>query len=113
MTGSAAKSATSRIVVQMPFRVAFSAVLALAAICVFALVPAMQSSPYLYVLTLMAGFGLAVWGFRSLPLPAWGTDRSRVPTLEVSTATIVILMALINKGMYDSLAAAIRSVFGK
>ncbi len=111
MRGSVNKSPGAELLVELPFRVAFSAALAVAGICLYVLVPTVESSPYLYVVILLLACGLATWGFRSLRLPAWGTASLRASTVE-ELLLLALLILLSFDRLRQSLAATIPSLLG-
>jgi hypothetical protein len=110
MNGTVAKPPSAQLLAELPFRLVFSVALAVLGVCLYIFVPAVQSSPYLYVVILLLAFALATWGFRNLRLPAWGTATSRASILEVSAVVILGLVVFANNGVYRSLVAMVRSL---
>jgi len=108
MNDLVSEAPSAQLLVEFPFRVVFSALLALAGVCLYAFVPAMQTSPYVYVITLFFAFGLGTWGFRKLRLPAWGTDTLRAPILGLMFVFILVALALL-----DLVARALLGPFGR
>jgi hypothetical protein len=89
------KLASLRLVDQLPLRAGFSAVLAVAGVCLYAFVPAFHSSPYLYAIALFLLFTLAIWGSKSVRLPAWNLGLQRARILEISGLAILMLVVLV------------------
>lgn len=110
VTGSTGRLSSLRLIDELPFRAAFSAVLAVGGVCLYAFVPVLQSSPYLYVVTLSLAFGVSIWAVKSLRLLASDPHPQRARILEVSGLACLMLLVVI---FHQPLMAAIQSIFNQ
>ncbi|HEV2382321.1 MAG TPA: hypothetical protein VG206_21350 [Terriglobia bacterium] len=104
------KLTSARLMNELPVRAGFSAALAVAGVCLYAFVPALQSSPYVYAIALFLLFNLAIWGFKSIPLFAWNPGSRRARILEVSGLAILMVVVLV---YHQPLVAFIHLLFGQ
>jgi hypothetical protein len=110
MNGSASRLNGVRLTDELPFRAAFSAVLAVGGVCLYAFVPVFQSSPYLYVVSLLVAFGVSIWGAKKLRLLASNSRLGHARILEISGLACLMLLVLI---FHQPLVAAIQSIFNQ
>lgn len=110
MSGTPSRLTGVHLVDELPFRAAFSAVLAIAGVCLYAFVPAVQSSPYLYVISLLVAFSFSVWGLKNLRLLTWKPGPRRARMLEVSGLVCLMLVVLV---FHQPLVAMIKSIFNQ